>query len=136
MGVAGAAGPGARSTGRTTTRRRHRMHAELARRRAYLHLCRWTSLGLSLIEAMQIGMPVLALATTEAVAAVPPDAGVLVHPRRHPGRGRPLADRASPTTARRLGARARQVAAGPLRPGPVPRGLGPACWRRKTCASR
>lgn len=54
-----------------------RMHEELARRRAYLHLCRWTSLGLSLIEAMAIGMPVLALATTEATAAVPPEAGVL-----------------------------------------------------------
>ncbi|MEH0986475.1 glycosyltransferase [Micromonospora sp. CPCC 205556] len=53
------------------------MHVELARRRAYLHLCRWTSLGLSLIEAMTIGMPVVALATTEAVDAVPPDAGVL-----------------------------------------------------------
>ncbi|MGQ5265287.1 glycosyltransferase family protein, partial [Micromonospora sp. ZYX-F-536] len=54
-----------------------RMHAELARRRAYLHLCRWTSLGLSLIEAMSIGMPVVALATTEAVTAVPPEAGAL-----------------------------------------------------------
>ncbi|MEV4478354.1 glycosyltransferase [Micromonospora coxensis] len=53
------------------------MHTEVARRRAYLHLCRWTSLGLSLIEAMTIGMPVVALATTEAVDAVPPDAGVL-----------------------------------------------------------
>ncbi|MBM0229823.1 MULTISPECIES: glycosyltransferase [Micromonospora] len=54
-----------------------RMHAAVARRRAYLHLCRWTSLGLSLIEAMTIGMPVVALATTEAVDAVPPDAAVL-----------------------------------------------------------
>jgi glycosyltransferase involved in cell wall biosynthesis len=54
-----------------------RMHAAVAQRRAYLHLCRWTSLGLSLIEAMQMGMPVVALATTEAVAAVPPGAGVL-----------------------------------------------------------
>ncbi|MFI7607213.1 glycosyltransferase [Micromonospora sp. NPDC049366] len=53
------------------------MHAELARRRAYLHLCRWTSLGLSLIEAMSIGMPVIALATTEAAMAVPPDAGAI-----------------------------------------------------------
>ncbi|MEH0939136.1 glycosyltransferase [Micromonospora psammae] len=55
----------------------HRMHTELARRRAYLHLCRWTSLGLSLIEAMTMGMPVVALATTEAVEAVPPGAGAL-----------------------------------------------------------
>ncbi len=54
-----------------------RMHAELARRRVYAHLPRWTSLGLSLLEAMAIGMPVVALATTEAVAAVPPDGGVL-----------------------------------------------------------
>ena len=42
-----------------------RMHAELARRRIYLHPFRWTSLGLSLIEAMHLGMPVVALATTD-----------------------------------------------------------------------
>lgn len=55
----------------------HRLHPELARRRAYLHPIRWTSLGLSLIEAMQIGMPVVCLASTEAGEAVPPGAGVL-----------------------------------------------------------
>ncbi|MGH4007418.1 MAG: glycosyltransferase [Pseudonocardiaceae bacterium] len=54
-----------------------RMHAELARRRVYLHPIRWTSLGLSLLEAMHLGMPVVALATTEAPEAVPPDAGVV-----------------------------------------------------------
>jgi len=54
-----------------------RMHAELARRRVYLHPVRWTSLGLSLLEAMHLGMPVVALATTEVLAAVPPDAGVV-----------------------------------------------------------
>jgi hypothetical protein len=53
------------------------MHAELARRRVYVHPVRWTSLGLSLLEAMHLGMPVVALATTEAVEAVPADAGVL-----------------------------------------------------------
>ncbi|WP_405143427.1 glycosyltransferase [Sphaerisporangium sp. NBC_01403] len=53
------------------------MHAELARRRVYLHPYRWTSLGLSLIEAMLLGLPVVALATTEAVEAVPPEAGVV-----------------------------------------------------------
>lgn len=53
------------------------MHAELARRRVYLHPYRWTSLGLSLIEAMLLGMPVVALATTEAVEAVPAEAGVV-----------------------------------------------------------
>jgi glycosyltransferase involved in cell wall biosynthesis len=54
-----------------------RMHDALAQRRVYVHLSRWTSLGLSLIEAMHLGMPVVALATTEAPVAVPSDAGVL-----------------------------------------------------------
>ncbi|MFC0526952.1 glycosyltransferase [Phytohabitans kaempferiae] len=86
-----------------------RMHAELARRRAYLHLCRWTSLGLSLVEAMAMGMPVVALATTEAVRAVPPDAGVLST------RVETLVEGArwlleEPAEARRLGARARAAA--------------------------
>jgi len=53
------------------------LHFEMARRRVYLHPIRWTSLGLSLIEAMQLGMPVVALATTEAPAVVPAGAGVL-----------------------------------------------------------
>ncbi|HVW41427.1 MAG TPA: glycosyltransferase [Amycolatopsis sp.] len=54
-----------------------KLHDEVARRRVYLHTARWTSLGLSLLEAMHLGMPVVALATTEAVAAVPPEAGAL-----------------------------------------------------------
>ncbi|MFF3437803.1 glycosyltransferase [Streptosporangium sp. NPDC002721] len=53
------------------------MHTELARRRVYLHPYRWTSLGLALIEAMLLGLPVVALAGTEAVEAVPPEAGVV-----------------------------------------------------------
>jgi hypothetical protein len=53
------------------------MHRELARRRVYLHLTRWTSLGLSLVEAMHLGMPVVAVAATEAVEAVPEPAGVV-----------------------------------------------------------
>lgn len=53
------------------------LHREMPRRRVYLHPMRWTSLGLALIEAMHLGMPIVGLATTEAVVAVPPDAGVL-----------------------------------------------------------
>ena len=49
-----------------------RLHQEMARRRVYLHPVRWTSLGLSLIEAMYLGMPVVALGTTEVSEAVPP----------------------------------------------------------------
>jgi glycosyltransferase involved in cell wall biosynthesis len=54
-----------------------RLHDEMARRRVYLHPIRWTSLGLSLLEAMHLGMPVVALATTEAPEAVPREAGVI-----------------------------------------------------------
>ena len=54
-----------------------RLHVEMARRRAYLHPVRWTSLGLSLLEAMHLGMPVVALATTEVPEAVPPEAGIV-----------------------------------------------------------
>lgn len=51
------------------------MHAALAQCAAYLHPNRWTSLSLSLIEAMTIGMPVVAFATTEVTRAVPAEAG-------------------------------------------------------------
>ncbi|MGW0605235.1 glycosyltransferase [Streptomyces sp. NPDC002640] len=53
------------------------LHAEMARRRLYVHPVRWTSLGLSLLEAMHLGMPVVALATTEVAEAVPGGAGVV-----------------------------------------------------------
>jgi glycosyltransferase involved in cell wall biosynthesis len=86
-----------------------RLHAEVARRRLYLHLCRWTSLGLSLIEAMTMGMPVVALAATEAVVAVPPDGGVVTT------RVDSLVEAVQwllddPAAARRLGTRAREFA--------------------------
>ncbi|THA71177.1 glycosyltransferase [Streptomyces sp. A0958] len=53
------------------------LHRAMARRRVYLHPVRWTSLGLSLLEAMFLGMPVVALGTTEVHEAVPPGAGVV-----------------------------------------------------------
>jgi hypothetical protein len=54
-----------------------KLHAEMARRRVYVHPFRWTSLGLSLLEAMHLGMPVVALATTEAPEAIPAEVGVV-----------------------------------------------------------
>jgi hypothetical protein len=56
-----------------------RLHDELAQRRLYLHLCRWTSLGLSLVEAMHLGMPIVGLAMTEVPDAVPPGCGVVTN---------------------------------------------------------
>jgi hypothetical protein len=51
------------------------LYAAMAERRVYLHLNRWTSLGLSLIQAMLLGMPVVVLDATEASRAVPAAAG-------------------------------------------------------------
>lgn len=54
-----------------------KLHQLMARRRLYLHPIRWTSLGLTLLEAMHLGMPVVGLACTEAPDAVPSEAGVI-----------------------------------------------------------
>jgi hypothetical protein len=53
------------------------LHEAMAQRRIYLHPVRWTSLGLSLLEAMHLGMPVVALATTEVADAVPSECGAV-----------------------------------------------------------
>ena len=53
------------------------LYDAMALRRVYLHLNRWTSLGLTLIQAMLLGMPVVVLDATEASRAVPADAGAL-----------------------------------------------------------
>ena len=70
-------GMDAAALGGTENPPQEELHTEMARRRVYLHPIRWTSLGLSLLEAMHLGMPVVALATTEAPEAVPPRAGVI-----------------------------------------------------------
>ncbi|MBM7173712.1 glycosyltransferase [Streptomyces sp. G44] len=85
------------------------LHAALAERRLYLHPVRWTSLGLSLLEAMHLGMPVVALATTEAVEAVPPGAGTLsTRPEVLARAARRYLE--EPEAAAEDGARARQAA--------------------------
>jgi Glycosyl transferases group 1 len=53
------------------------LHKRMAEHRAYLHPYRWTSLGLALLEAMTLGMPVLVLAATAAPEAVPAGAGLV-----------------------------------------------------------
>jgi hypothetical protein len=85
------------------------LRSELADRRLYLHLSRWTSLGLSLLEAMHLGMPVVALQTTEAARAVPPGAGFLsTSAVELVAAARMLLD--DPDAATRLGAAARAAA--------------------------
>jgi glycosyltransferase involved in cell wall biosynthesis len=87
------------------------LHAAMAHRRVYVHPFRWTSLGLSLIEAMHLGMPVVALATTEAVEAVPRGAGAIsTNVDELVRRTRELV--AEPAAAREAGSVARQYARG------------------------
>jgi hypothetical protein len=87
------------------------LHRELARRRVYVHTCRWTSLGLSLLEAMHLGMPVVALATTEACRAVPPGAGMLAEDEEALVRETVRLVR-DPQSARACGQQAREAALG------------------------
>jgi hypothetical protein len=85
------------------------MHHLLAARRVYLHPIRWTSLGLSLLEAMHLGLPVVVLAATEAVEAVPPGAGVVS--TRLDVLGRAVRDLLhEPERARQMGLLARRAA--------------------------
>ena len=86
-----------------------RLHEEMARRRFYLHPYRWTSLGLSLIEAMQLGMPVVALATTEVPEAVPASAGFVSNRIEKLNAG--ICELANnPELAHRMGTSAREAA--------------------------
>lgn len=85
------------------------LHEQLARRRVYLHPYRWTSLGLALIEAMMIGLPIVGLATTEVPQAVPPAAGVITNDVERLRRGL-LELAADPDRAQSCGRAARAAA--------------------------
>jgi glycosyltransferase involved in cell wall biosynthesis len=81
-----------------------------ARYRFFFNPIRWTSLGLAVIEAMMIGLPIVALATTELPRAVPHgEAGFVSNDLEEleDGMRRLLAD---PALARRMGERAKEVA--------------------------
>ena len=83
-----------------------RMARLVPRHRAYHHPYRWTSLGLAMLEAMALGLPVLALSTTEAPEAVPPEAGIVSNDlARLQATAQEWLD--DPTTARRHGEAAR-----------------------------
>jgi glycosyltransferase involved in cell wall biosynthesis len=102
-------GMGAGAIGGCENLRQEELHTEMARRRAYLHPTRWTSLGLSLIEAMHLGMPVVAVAATEVPEAVPHEAGIVSTDVNELQAGlRRLID--EPEQARAMGEAARKVA--------------------------
>ncbi|WAL63616.1 glycosyltransferase [Amycolatopsis cynarae] len=85
------------------------LHTALGRCRLYLHTPRWTSLGLSLLEAMHLGMPMVAVAGTEVTRAVPREAGFVSADVAELTRGiRELM--AEPELAHRMGKYAREFA--------------------------
>lgn len=53
------------------------LYDELSQRRVYCHPMRWGGGGIALAEAMHLGMPVLALATTSVPDWVPAEAGLV-----------------------------------------------------------
>ncbi|WP_084546591.1 glycosyltransferase [Glycomyces arizonensis] len=70
------AGPGRHELVGGADLRLDELHRQMARRRVYVHPARWTSLGLSLLEAMHLAMPVAVVAATEA-ASFPQEVGVV-----------------------------------------------------------
>ena len=104
------------------------LHARMAHNGVYLHLNRWTSLGLSLLEAMHLGMPVVVLQTTEA-ATLPAEIGA-VSLDLNQLRRRTLELLTDPDDAARCGRVAQRDRAGALLAGGLPRPLG-----RRLCPS-
>jgi glycosyltransferase involved in cell wall biosynthesis len=86
------------------------LHRIEARYRFFFNPIRYTSLPLAVVEAMAIGMPVVALATTELPRAISDgESGILSNDLAElvDGMGRLLRDE---TLARRMGQRARDIA--------------------------
>jgi len=86
------------------------LHETETRYRFFFNPIRYTSLPLSVLEAMALGLPIVALATTEVPRAVPNgEAGFVSNNREElaDGMRRLLAD---PGLARKLGKRARAIA--------------------------
>jgi hypothetical protein len=82
----------------------------VARYRLFFNPIRWTSLGLAVVEAMMVGLPVVGLATTELVTVIlNGESGFLdTDPAKLVGPMRDLL--ADPGLARELGANARRFA--------------------------
>lgn len=88
----------------------HELHLAERHYRFFFNPIRYTSLPLALLEAMAIGLPIVALATTELPRAVPHDDAGFVsnnYDELLEGMERLLGDHA---LARRMGTRAREIA--------------------------
>jgi glycosyltransferase involved in cell wall biosynthesis len=87
-----------------------RLPGTMAAHRFFFNPIRWTSLGLAIIEAMMVGLPIVGLATTELVTVIRNGENGFVDTRLDP-----LVDAmqrllTQPELARELGAAARRTA--------------------------
>jgi hypothetical protein len=84
--------------------------AFMARRRYFFNPIRYTSLGLAIVEAMLVGLPVVGLATTELVTVIRNGDNGFIDTRLEVLLQHMQALRRDPAAARRLGERARRTA--------------------------
>ena len=88
----------------------HELQRTETRYRFFFNPIRYTSMPLSVVEAMAVGLPIVALATTELPRAVPHgEAGIVSNNRVELIEGMQQLRR-DPGFAKRLGARAREIA--------------------------
>src|SRR5215212_1389726 len=87
-----------------------RLSEQVARYRFFFNPIRYTSLGLAVLEAMMLGVPIVGLATTEMVTAVENGVSGYVHTDIDTLVERMRELLADPARARRLGEGARRVA--------------------------
>jgi len=103
-------GIGAEAVGGIGEVRRADLPAFSARYRFFFHPVRYTSFGMAVCEAMMIGMPIVALATTEMPTVLENGRSGIIHtdPERLIEGARQLL--VDPHEARRLGAAGREIA--------------------------
>ena len=87
-----------------------RLPGVMAAHRFFFNPIRWTSLGLAIIEAMMVGLPIVGLATTELVTVIRNGENGFVDTRIEPLVDAMLQLLEKPELARELGAAARRTA--------------------------
>jgi glycosyltransferase involved in cell wall biosynthesis len=103
-------GMGAERSGGAGEVPNHALPAFMARHRYFFNPIRYTSLGLSIIEAMMVGLPVVGLATTELVTVIRSGENGFVDTRLPVLVDAMQRLRRDPAEARRLGEAARRTA--------------------------
>ena len=87
-----------------------RLPGVMAAHRFFFNPIRWTSLGLAIIEAMMVGLPIVGLATTELVTVIRNGENGFIDTRLDPLVDAMQRMLAQPELARELGAAARRTA--------------------------